>query len=57
MMYAISIKLQNNLTEIAFWHGCSLVNLVHILRTNFPKNNSGGLLLVVSSLYRQFDPV
>ena len=42
---AISIKLQNNFIEIALWHGCSLVNLLHIFRTSFLKNTSGWLLL------------
>ena len=51
----ILIKLQSNLIEIAFRHGCSLVNLRHIFSTTFPKNSSGGLLLVVSRLYRQAD--
>ena len=37
----ISIKLQSNCTEITFWHGCSLVNLLHIFSTSFPKNTSG----------------
>ena len=32
--------------EIVLWHGCSLVNLLHIFRTFFPKNISDGLLLV-----------
>ena len=36
----------------ALRHGCSPVNLLHIFRTAFPKNSSGRLLLVVSSLYR-----
>ena len=31
--------------EITLWHGCSLVNLLHISRTAFPKNTSGGLFL------------
>ena len=34
---AISIKLQSNFIEIALWHGCSSVNLLHIFRTPFPK--------------------
>ena len=42
---AISIKLLYNFVEIALWHGCSLVNLLHIFRTPFPKNNYGRLLL------------
>ena len=37
---AISIKLQ-----ITLRHGCSPVNALHIFRTVFPKNTSGGLLL------------
>ena len=32
---AISIKLPRIFIEIAFWHGCSLVNLLHIFRTPF----------------------
>ena len=31
--------------EITLWHGCSLVNLLHIFRTRFVKNTSGRLLL------------
>ena len=38
-------EVRNNFTEIALWHGCSPVNLLHILRTPFPKNASGRLLL------------
>ena len=41
----ISIILQNNFIEIALCHGCSPVNLLHILRTPFPRNTSGWLLL------------
>ena len=41
----ISIKLQNNFTEITLWHVCSPINLVHIFRTLFLKNTSEGLLL------------
>ena len=42
---AISMKLQSNFFEIALLHGCSTVNLLHILRAPFPKNTSEGLLL------------
>ena len=42
---AISIKLQSNFIEIALWHGCSPVNLMHIFRTPFPNNTSGRLPL------------
>ena len=41
----ILIKLQSNFIEIAHHHGCSTVNLLYILRTPFPQNKSGGLLL------------
>ena len=41
----ISIKLQSNFIEIRLRHGCSPVNLLHIIRTPSPKNTSGGLLL------------
>ena len=44
----ISIKLLCNVIEIALWHGCSPVNVLHILRLPFPKNTSdtsGRLLL------------
>ena len=43
----ISIKLQSTLR-----HGCSPVNLLHNFRTPFPKNTSGGLLLV-SEVYSE----
>ena len=42
---AISIKLQSNFIEITLGYVCSPVNLLHIFRTPFPKNSSGGLLL------------
>ena len=32
-------------TEIAIRHGCSPINLLHILRTRFRKNTSKGILL------------
>ena len=38
-------KLLCNFIEIALRHGCSLVNLLHIFRTTFPRNTSGWLLL------------
>ena len=37
---AISIKLQINFIEITLWHGCSIMNLLQIFRTSFPKNTS-----------------
>ena len=39
----ISIKLLCNFIEIALWHWCSPA-LLHIFRTLFNKNTSGGLL-------------
>ena len=41
----ISVKLLCNFIEIALWHGCSPVNLLHIFRTLFSRNTSGWLLL------------
>ena len=38
-------KVESNFTEIALRYECSPVNLLHIFRTPFPKNTSGGLLL------------
>ena len=43
----ISIKSLCNFIEIALWHWCSSVNLLHIFRTPFPKNTSWWLLLNV----------
>ena len=42
-----SIKLQSNFIQITLRHGCSLVNLLRIFRTPFPKNTSGWLLLIL----------
>ena len=39
----------NKVAEIALWHGCSPVNLLHIFRTPFPKSTSGWLLLKIES--------
>ena len=53
----IPIKLRNSFIEIKIRHGCSPVNLLHILRTPFPENTSGWLLLneyqnIVSGVFR-----
>ena len=40
----ISIKFLYNFIEITLWHGCSLVNLLHIFTTSFSKNSSEELL-------------
>ena len=42
----ISVKVLCNFIEIALWHGCSPVNLLHIFRTPFPKKTCGGGLLL-----------
>ena len=44
---AVSIKLFCNFIEITRRHGCSPVNLLHILRTPFRKNTPGCLLLYI----------
>ena len=44
---AISIKLENNFTEITLRHGCSPVSLLDIFRTRFLKNTFGRLLLEI----------
>ena len=41
-----SIKSQSNFIEITLRLVCSPVNAVHIFRTPFSKNTSGGLLLI-----------
>ena len=38
------------LIEITPRHVSSPVNLLHISRTTFPKNNSGGLLLITENI-------
>ena len=38
-----------NFIEVAYRHGCSPVNLLHILRTPFPTNTSGLLLLITAT--------
>ena len=46
----ILIKLVWNFIEITLRHGCSPVNLLHIFRTLFTKNNSGWLLLHLAEM-------
>ena len=45
----ILIKLLRSFIEITLRHGCSPANLLHIFRTPFYKNTSGGLLFVYVS--------
>ena len=40
----VILQLYCNFIEIALWHECSPVNLRHIFRTPFLKNNSGILV-------------
>ena len=40
----------SNFIEIKLRHRCSRVNLLHIFRTPFPKNVSGGLLLMIAAI-------
>ena len=42
---AVSIKFLCKFIEIALWHWCSPVNLLHIFRTPFLKNTTGRLFL------------
>ena len=48
----LSLRQKNLFKLQLYWnhirHGCSPVNLLHIFRTPFPKNTSGGLLLSLS---------
>ena len=41
----------SNFDEITLPHGCSLVNLLHIFRTPFTKNTSGGFWIHLWELY------
>ena len=42
-----------NLLEITLQHGCSVVNLLYILRTSFSKNTYGGLVLNAKNYFGQ----
>ena len=44
----LSIQLQSKFIKIELRYGCSPVNVLYMFRTPFPKNTSGGLLLVSS---------
>ena len=41
----VVLRCKVTLLKIILWHGYSPVNFLHIFRTPFPKNASGGLLL------------
>ena len=40
------MSMKNAEKSLSVRHGCSLLNLLHILRAPFPKNTSGRLLLL-----------
>ena len=44
-------KVEKQFFAITLRHGCYLVNLLHIFRTSFPKNTSGGLLLILDKIF------
>ena len=46
------VAKQSNFIEFTFQYGCPPLNLLHIFRTLFLKNNSGGLLLILT--YRTY---
>ena len=50
-----SENIQSNFIELTLQHGRSPVNLLHIFRTPFPKNTSGGLLLTRVRLIGKID--
>ena len=52
MLKCDSVKLQCNFTEITLRRRCCPVSLLHIFRTSFPENTSGGLLLSLTILSR-----
>ena len=55
---AISIKLHSNFIEITLWHGCSLINLLHILRTPFLKKHlwmAASTACIKNRVYNNFD--
>ena len=48
--------MEFNFIEITLCHGCSPVNLLHIFRTHFPKNNFGGLFLYSATSRKERTP-
>ena len=45
----VSTKLQSKFIRITFRHGCSPENLLYLTWAHFPKNGSGGLLLILGA--------
>ena len=50
---AISIKLQSKFIEMAIWHECSPINLLHNFRTPFLKNSFGGAVFDGYKMYHR----
>ena len=48
------VAKKSNFIEIAFRLGCSPIDLLHMFRTPFPRNNSGWLLLELSEFTEIF---
>ena len=48
-------KCDFNKVETTLRHGCSPVNLLHIFRTLFLKNTSGGLFLLLLGTSRKLE--
>ena len=51
----ILIKLLCNFIEIILRHGCSTEYSLCIFRTPFPKNTSGGLLLILNRKWKNIN--
>ena len=52
LMFSGDIEVRNFI-EIALWHECSPVNLLHIFRAPFPKNTSGRLPLKFPKIFKK----
>ena len=46
----VALQLLFNFIEVALWHGCFPVNLLHIFRTPFSKDTPGQQLLLLSGI-------
>ena len=54
LLLKCDFNLQSNFIEITQPHGCSPINLLHIYRTPFSRNNSGRLLLITATYQFNF---
>ena len=58
MFWRYAAKLLRTFIEMTLRHGCSLVNLLHIFGTSFPRNTSERLLLTITeTLQHKFHPL